>query len=640
MCGITGAVWSDPRRAVDSAALQRMTDMLRHRGPDDEGFHSQTVESRQGPVSVALGHRRLAVLDPAGSRQPMTNEDGTLWLVFNGEIYNYRELRANLQQRGHRLRTDGDTEVIVHLYEDEGLRFVEQLNGMFALALWDARHAQLVLARDRLGEKPLVYCHQPGRLVFGSELKSLLALPDVPRQLDPQAVDQYLTYQYVPAPRTIFAGIGKLSPGQMLIYHDDRVETRSYWNPDFHIAVDRPIDEHIERVRALAESSVALRMQSDVPLGAFLSGGVDSTIVVGLMRRQTTGTVRTFSIGFSAADFDETAYAREVAERFETEHEEFRVEPDAVAILPKLVWHYDEPMADSSAVPTWYLSELTRRRVTVALTGDGGDELFAGYDRYRAVWLASLIDRAPALVGNLLAGRFWQRLPHSARQQSLLRRFRRFSGGLALPPARRYLEWISIFGEARRAELYRPDFLKALPDADPLLPLAQALRRTAGRSPVTTVSLADLLTYLPGDLMTKVDIASMAHGLETRPPFLDHRLVELAARIPQRQKFSGGRGKLILKQAFADLLPASVARRRKMGFGVPLAQWFRGPLREFAAERLFDPRTVTRPYFEPSTVRQLWDEHQQGRFDHAYRLWALLVFELWHRQWLDETVAA
>jgi len=635
MCGITGAIWSDPKKELDEPTLRRMTDVLRHRGPDDEGTHRTGFELHRGggPLpGVALGHRRLAIIDVAGGHQPMANEDGSVWVVFNGEIYNYGPLRRRLEGGGHRFRTQSDTETLVHLYEDEGPGLLEHLNGMFALAIWDARRRQLLLARDRLGQKPLVYRHEPGRLLFASELKSLLQVPGVPRQIDPQALDEYLTYQYVPHPRTIFRGICKLPPGHLAIYRDGRLEVRPYWQPDFNAEEDRPAEEYARELRTRLTSAVELRLQSDVPLGAFLSGGIDSTIVVGLMSKLAGEPVRTFSIGFPVPEYDETRYARLVAETFGTVHEEFLVEPRAIEILPRLVWHFDEPFADSSAVPTWYVSQLTRRHVTVALTGDGGDELFAGYPRYRAVWLARWFDRLPALVRRSIAGRFWQKLPASARQKSIRRRWKRFVEALNYPAARRYLDWIAIFNEARRGELYTEEFIATLPEADPLEFLAAAFARCR-RDPVTTFSLADLVTYLPCDLMTKVDIASMAHGLECRQPFLDHRVVELAAQMPRKLKFRRGRGKRILLEAFADLLPKPIRRRPKMGFGVPLDHWFRNELKEFAREVLLDRQTRQRGFFRPEVVTRLLDDHQQGRFDHSYRLWALLILELWQREW-------
>jgi asparagine synthase (glutamine-hydrolysing) len=635
MCGIAGAVWNEPGKAVEPTTLQRMIDCLRHRGPDGEGTYFDGPHDGRVEPSVALGHRRLAIIDIACGQQPLSNEDGTVWVIFNGEIYNFRDLRGPLEAAGHRFRTHSDTEVLVHLYEEEGPEFLTRLNGMFAIALWDAKQKLLLLARDRLGKKPLVYRHEPGRLLFASELKGILQVPGVPREIDPQALDEYLTYQYVPHPRTIFRGIAKLPPGHYAVYRDDRLDVRPYWQPDFNVEDDRPAEDYAHELRGLLTSSVEMRLQSEVPLGAFLSGGVDSTIVVGLMSQLAREPVRTFSIGFPVAEFDETRYAREAAARFGTIHEEFQIRPDAMEILPRLVWHYDEPFADSSAVPTWYVSQLTRQRVTVALTGDGGDELFAGYPRYLAVWLAEGFDRLPALLRRICAGGYWQRLPSGTRQRSIARRFKRFVEMLGQSPARRYLEWIAIFNEARREALYSNAMLIDLPEDEPVDFLTAALARCDRRDSVTAFSLADLVTYLPCDLMTKVDIASMADGLECRQPFLDYRVVELAARMPSALKFRCGRGKRILRETFADLLPRSIRRRPKMGFGVPLDHWFRHELKDFARDILLSPSALGRGYFRPEAVRQLFDEHQQGRFSHGYRLWALLILELWFREWID-----
>jgi asparagine synthase (glutamine-hydrolysing) len=638
MCGITGAVWTDAGEPIDCATLTRMTDALRHRGPDDRGCYTSHVAAHNYPGSiagVALGFRRLSIIDLSTGNQPLSNEDGTVWIVFNGEIYNYRTLRKRLEGSGHQFRTAGDTETLVHLYEDAGVDFVKHIEGMFALALWDARHRQLVLARDRLGKKPLVYRLENERLLFASELKSLLEVPGIEREVDPSALDEYLTYQYVPHPNTIFRGFRKLSPGHVAVYRERRLTVEPYWTPDFTREVSRPAADYRAELRATLTSAVEKRLQSDVPLGAFLSGGVDSSIVVGLMTKLAREPVRTFSIGFPVAEFDETSYAREVAQQLGSVHQEFRVEPDGIGILPKLVWYYDEPFADSSAVPTYYVSKMTREHVTVALTGDGGDELFAGYPRYRAVEVGTWFDRLPRRLMRLVAGEFWQRLPSGQRQKSYIRKFKRLVGALGRPAERRYLDWISIFNELRRAEIYDEAFIARLPESDPFDFLASAFARSRGRDPITSTSLTDLVTYLPCDLMTKVDIASMANSLECRQPFLDHHVVELAAAMPLKLKYRHGRGKRILIETFADLLPVSVRRRAKMGFGVPLGHWFRHELKDFARDVLLDERALARGYFRPEAIRSLVEDHQTGHYDHSYRLWALLVLELWQREWLD-----
>ncbi len=496
-----------------------------------------------------------------------------------------------------------------------------------------------MVARDRLGEKPLYYRVEPERFLFASELKSLLEVPNVPRELDPHALDEYLAYQYVPHPHTILRGFAKLPPAHYGVYEDGRYTTHCYWSPDFNHEVRQPLADYAAQLRELFTSAVRMRLESDVPLGAFLSGGVDSALVVGLMQQALDRPVKTFSIGFPVPEYDETSAARETAKRLGTEHQEFRVEPRCIDVLEKLVWHYDEPFADSSAIPTYYVSQLTRQHVTVALTGDGGDELFAGYLRYRAVQLAARFDRLPAFMRTAAGNRLLRSLSSGRRQRSFLRRAGRFAKALSHSPQRRYFDWMSMFNEFRRAELYSDAFLAELPDADPFAFLARAFARSRHRDPVTQASLADLVTYLPCDLMTKVDTASMANSLECRAPFLDHRVVELAARMPINYKLHRGRGKRVLREAFGDLLPPSLTRRPKMGFGVPLEHWFRHDLKDFARQVLLDPLALGRGTFRPEVVRRMLDDHQAGAFDHSYRLWGLLFFELWQRQWLDNRPA-
>ena len=639
MCGIAGAIWNDPSAALAPEVLERMTNILRHRGPDDAGSYQSGLKLQAGygaTPGVALGHRRLSIIDLAGGHQPLSNEDGSIWIVFNSEIYNHHQLRQRLEGARHRFATHSDTETIVHLYEDEGLDFVRHLNGMFALAIWDANKRRLVVARDRLGKKPLFYRHEPHRLLFASELKSLLEVPDIQRQIDPQALDEYLTYQYVPHPRTIFRGFSKLPPAHYGVFADGEWTTHCYWNPDFEQQVDRPLADYAEQVRELLTSSVQLRLESDVPLGAFLSGGVDSALIVGLMQRLMKQPVKTFSIGFGVKEYDETAAAREVATRLGTDHHEFRVEPECLDVLDKLIWHYDEPFADSSALPTYYVAKLTRQHVTVALSGDGGDELFAGYLRYRAVRVAAWFDRLPQFARSLVASPLWHSLGRGARQRSLVRQIGRLTEALAYNPQRRYLEWVSLFNETRRGELYSEEFVARLPGQDPFEFLQSAFARSRSRDQVTAASLTDLVTYLPCDLMTKVDIASMANSLECRAPFLDFRLVELAAQMPVAYKLHRGRGKRILREAFPELLPESVTRRPKMGFGVPLGHWFRDDLKDYSRDVLLDPRSLGRGYFRPAAVERLLQEHASGAFDHGHRLWGLLCLELWHRQWFDQ----
>lgn len=635
MCGIAGGTWSDGRLALDQTTLDRMVGVLTHRGPDDLGTYLSATTScpvSTSPSRTALGVRRLAIIDVPAGHQPVGNEDGSIWVVFNGEIYNHRDLRRQLIATGHTFRTHCDTESLVHLYEEQGLDFVHHLNGMFAIAIWDIPRNRLILARDRLGQKPLVYSREPGRLLFASEIKSLLEVPGLSRKVRPTAVDQFLTYQYIPHPGTIWEGIEKLPPAHLAIYANDELTIERYWSPNENQA-SAPRDFH-RQLRSTLTQAVEYRLQSEVPLGAFLSGGIDSSILVALMREVSSQRVQTFSIGFEFPQYDETAYAIRVSEHLGTEHHVLEVGADATEIVESLAWHYDEPFGDSSAIPTWYLAEKTRQHVTVALSGDGGDELFLGYPRYRAVQLAAGIDRLPRALRKLAAGRFWQLIPYSRRGGST-QRFCRFTGSLGLRPDLRYLDWISIFDELSKNSLYTEDFLLQLHDSQPAAFLSQAWRGVSDRDAVTTAATTDLQTYLPCDLLTKVDIATMAHSLECRQPFLDHQVVELAMAMPTELKFRRGRGKQILRETFGDLLPGEVFRRPKKGFGVPLDCWFRKELQGMAEDILLHNTCIERGLFRKEAIRQLLNDHCTSRRDHSDRLWALLMLELWYREWVD-----
>jgi asparagine synthase (glutamine-hydrolysing) len=627
-----------------------MTDSLTHRGPDDRATYFRPLSTGGGgggvavrdpdqgpaPVGVGLGFRRLSIIDLATGQQPIGNEDDSVHAVFNGEIYNFPDLRKRLQGGGHRLRTQGDAETIVHLYEDEGPDCFRLLRGMFAIALWDSRLKKLFLVRDRLGQKPLFFSHQPARLVFGSELKAILLAGQIDTQINLSAIDHLLLYQYIPHPATIYQGIACLPPGHYACWQrvadgSTRMTIEPYWTcPTQETWHDK--GAAIAKLRTTLEQSVVMRMQSEVPLGAFLSGGVDSSLIAALMQRNSGGPIQTFSIGFKESDYDESQYSQQVAQHLGTRHEAFVVEPRALEVLPDLIYHYDQPFADSSAIPTWYLSQMTKRQVTVALSGDGSDELFSGYDRYQAARFASYLDRVPGARA-LLASPLWQRIPSDMSQRNWLRRWKRFAEAMTLPPVARYLQWIGIFHADQRAAIFAESFLRRLPADDPLQFLSQYHARFAHRDVVTRFALADLLSYVPCDLNTKVDIASMAHGLEVRQPFLDHEVVELAAQFPSAWKVRGMRGKRILREAFGELLPRNIWARKKQGFGVPLDHWFRGPLRDLAAHTLLGSAALRRGIFEEAQVRRLYQQHVDGKFDHAYRLWVLLVLELWFQRW-------
>ncbi len=636
MCGIAGAVWWDSQQRIDRDVLQRMTDAIRHRGPDAEG-HLLIEQSSDRRPGVALGHRRLSIIDVAGSAQPLGNEDGTVQIVFNGEIYNYRELREQLLAWGHHFKTDGDTEVIVHLYEQYGLDFVKHMRGMFALAIWDSRQQQLVVARDRTGQKPFFYRFDGGRFSFASEQKALLQVPGVPRQLDRSSVLKFLTLQYVPAPHSMLQGFNRLPPATVGVLKDGEFKTHRYWTapydqPDFS---RRTIADWKDELRSELTEAVRLRLRSDVPLGAFLSGGIDSTVITGLMQQQLDNPVQTFSIGFPVKAFDERHYARQASQMLGTDHHEAMVEPDALSILPELIWHYDEPFGDSSAIPTMYLSRMTRKNVTVALTGDAGDELFCGYDRYRAVRMVQRIAFMPRWARRMFASAA-SVMPVSVRQKSFLRRGKRFLETLAMDSEERYLNWITIFNRNMLQQLVSDDLFALTKHEDPAACIFDAYRMFPDRDFVTRTTAVDVETYLPCDLLTKVDIASMHVGLECRSPMLDHKVIELAARMPLEVKQSMSQGKMVLTETFRDLIPPDIQTRKKMGFGVPIDHWFRNELKPLLHDVLLSQRCLERGLLNPGEVRRLVEQHTSSKFDHAYRLWNLLCLELWQRMYLDD----
>ena len=633
MCGIGGFLLSGatlPRNELESR-LWAMVATLRHRGPDDEGVWSDDI--------AGLAHARLSVIDlsPAG-HQPMASADRTVWITFNGEIYNFAEVRRDLGEAGYRFRSQSDTEVIVNGWHAWGPRIFSRLRGMFALAIWDRRSRRLVLARDRIGKKPLYYAATADAFLFGSEIKALLAWPGLPREPDLSTIDRYLTWGYVPAPHTAFEGIRKLAAAHYLVVEagvDGFVEPElvRYWRLPEPRTVRRRrgvADLRRELVGQL-EDAVRLRMVSDVPLGAFLSGGVDSSAVVAMMARIGGGAIKTFSIGFSARQYDETYYARMVAQRYATEHQEFIVEPDAVMVLPRLVWHYGEPFADPSAIPTYYISEMARRKVTVALNGDGGDECFFGYNRYRAMHLVSRLDRIPQWSRTGLE-RLLALAPSSVRRRFKVPRIR---GVLQAPeeqPGQRYAPTIVAFTDYDKddsySELMRAQRRGSAIDLlEPYFTEADTLTAAA--------NWADLHTYLPDNLMVKVDVASMAHGLESRSPLLDHALMEWAVEIPEEVRMSRGVTKALFKSAMEPYLPAELLYRPKKGFSPPVDQWLRNDLKELAYDTLLSQSSTERGLFRREYVLRLLDEHSGLVHDHHPRLWALLMLELWFRMWID-----
>ncbi len=632
MCGIAGRVNFRSGAPVDAATVARMCELLAHRGPDGQGLHVCGA--------VGLGHRRLAIIDlsPAG-RQPMTTDDERFWITYNGEIYNFLELRADLAARGHRFRSNSDTEVILAAYREFGVDCLTKLRGMFALAIWDAAERSLLLARDRLGKKPLHYLLDEDGIAFASEPKAFLA----DRRFNPtpnaDALSYYLTYQYVPGFLSAFAGVAKVPPASYLLVRDGRVSAHRYWRLRYgnkiRISERDACDELLARLR----QAVKLRLISDVPLGAFLSGGIDSSTVVALMAEASDRPVKTFAIGFEDQSYDERPYARLIARRYGTDHHEFVVRPDAVEILPKLVWHYNEPYADSSAIPTYYLAEITRRHVTVALNGDAGDENFAGYERYLASAMAARYDRLPRAIRRA-AEALVRAMPLDGHPRSFVSRLKRFTEALGQPAERRYTRWVSHFYPELKAALCTREFVTATGERDAVDMLVAAFRESDAPDLVDATLSVDVQSYLPDDLLVKVDIATMAHGLEGRSPFLDHEVMEFAASLPSTLKLRGRTKKYVLKRAVAPLLPPEVIDRPKMGFGVPIDSWFRRELKDLAYDTLLSTRALARGYFHQPVVRRLLDEHAGGAVNWHYQLWNLLMLELWHQMFIDARPAA
>jgi asparagine synthase (glutamine-hydrolysing) len=617
MCGIAGFI--DVERSRDNAEqlIDRMCRVIRHRGPDDQG-----VWVGDG---VALGMRRLSIIDLAGGHQPIFNEDQSILVVLNGEIYNYRELQKELQERGHRFRTNSDTEAIVHAYEEYGDDCVKHLRGMFTLAIWDRNRRRLRAARDRFGKKPLNYYWDGEKLIFGSEIKSILEA-GIPREVNPIALDEYLVYRCIPAPNTLFRGVMKLPAAHILVYENGQISTKRYWELPFTPTCRDDEATAIERTRALLKEAVEVRLMSEVPLGAFLSGGIDSSIVVGLMSSMMSQPVKTFSIGFEEDDFSELPYARQIAQHFGTDHHEFFVRPELVSVLPQLVWAYDEPFADASMLPTYYVSKLAREHVTVVLTGDGGDEIFGGYPPYRREWLVS---RIPPTLRSLLGfgSRF---MPDGMRGKKRL-------GGLLDDLPDRVLQSCMLFAAESRPSMYSPEYFARVRDHDPYERLTGEFRAVSDLDVMAQLQYVDVRAYLTNDILVKVDKASMFNSLETRAPLLDQCLVEYVASLPSATRTRNGVLKYLLKRVAADLLPAEILTRPKQGFGVPIKHWFRGDLNGYASELLLSPKAQQRGIFDPEFVRKILQEHARTTLmNHSSAIWTLLCLELWFQIYMDE----
>jgi asparagine synthase (glutamine-hydrolysing) len=630
MCGIAGTIGKQNHadRGDSRQLITRMCDAIHHRGPDDWGYHLDQFEDSQ----VAIGMRRLSIIDVATGHQPISNEDETVWIVFNGEIYNHHELRSDLLARGHRFATRSDTETIIHLYEEEGERCVEKLRGMFGIAIWDSRNRSLFLARDRAGKKPLHYAMIGKTLVFGSEIKSLLQHPMVERRVNLEAISDFVSFGYVPDPATAFQGIQKLPPGHTLTYKDGRVSLKQYW--DFSYTAESEVragldeNEYLERLRELIAESVKIRLESEVPLGAFLSGGIDSSTVVAMMARQMTQPVKTFSIGFKEESFDELEYARVTARKYGTDHHEFIVTPDICKIIEEVVWHHDEPFNDVSSIPTYVVSKMAREFVTVVLSGDGGDELFGGYERYAIERNRDKYLAVPRFIRHGVMKPIGAALPQGFYGK-------RFIGNISLDAGPRYVDSMAYLNEEAKRSVLSGAARQSLNGYNAVEAFERIYHTPSSTSNLHRQMYLDSKTYLPGDILVKVDRMSMAHSIETRAPLLDHKLIEFVQTIPPSLKLRGMETKYILKRAVKGLIPDEIITRPKRGFDVPIREWLKNDLREMLDDTVNSRRISERGYFEPATIARIMDEHLRGVRDHARYLWGLMTLELWHRAFID-----
>lgn len=624
MCGICGVVYCDRDQQVEQRLLKNMCDTIIHRGPDDEGFYVHN--------HVGLGMRRLSIIDLSTGKQPISNENGKIWIVFNGEIYNHKEIRAELEARGHQFKTQTDTEAIVHAYEEFGEKCVQKLNGMFAFAIWDELKNQMFLARDRVGIKPLYYFFDKQRLIFGSELKSILQAGEIPRRIDLQALDNFLTLEYIPAPLSIFQDIRKLAPGHTLTFKNNDIWIRNYWDVELKTNGTEP-GEIKKNLRELLQDATKLRLMSDVPLGAFLSGGIDSSTIVALMAQVMDQPVKTFSIGFEDSTYNELEYARLIAKTFKTDHHEFIIKPDAVELSDTLLKFLDEPFGDFSIFPTYLVSKMAREYVTVVLSGDGGDELFAGYDPYIADKIAKrYYSRLPRGLRNGVISKMVDMIPPSSKKKGLINRAKRFVEGMKLPEDLHHTRWMIFLQEAEKELLYNREMKSGILEKDSYKFIRNYFSNVSynGADEINKQMYVDLKTYLVDDILVKVDRMSMATSLEARVPFLDYRFVELAATIPGGYKLQGKKTKVILKQAMEDLLPHEILYRGKEGFSIPIKNWLKKELKPLMMDTLAPDKIKREGFFNSQYIEKLVDEHVKGAENHSHRLWALIIFGRWY----------
>ncbi|MBU4310790.1 asparagine synthase (glutamine-hydrolyzing) [bacterium] len=630
MCGICGIYNFNSKKPINKDLIQRMTEAIKHRGPDDEGIYLSTVQGPKSKVNIGLGVRRLSIIDLETGHQPIHNEDKTIWIVFNGEIYNFGTLREELEKKGHRFYTKGDTEIILHLYEEYGRDCVQKLNGMFAFAIWDSREERLFLARDRIGIKPLFYIEHRGSLVFASEIKSILEDKRLSREIDIQSLHSMMNLQYIPAPKTIFKEIKKLLPGHILTCQKGEVSIERYWDLDL-TRKEESEAFYLEELPKLLEESVRLRLISDVPLGAFLSGGIDSSIIVGLMSKFSEKAVKTYSVGFEAEDsFNELKYARLASRHFRTDHHELIMKSkDIEELLPKIVYHLDDPITDPAVIPTYLVSQLAREEVTVVLTGEGGDELFAGYRRYSLDRLAPYYSKLPSMIRKKMIPILISKLfPQGRYQQGI--------EAINQPPGvQRHLNWISKFSDETLENLYTKEVKEEIKRGELTSIFRSYFTLSQERDFLSRTLYCDIKTWLPDDLLVKIDRMSMATSLETRVPYLDHRIVELCTSMPIHLKLKGFTSKYILRKAFSSLIPEEILKRRKQGFTVPLTPWLRKELKEFAQEILSQNNIAKRGYFNYNYIKHILKEHFEGKRDYSREIWSLLVFELWSKAYIE-----
>ena len=629
MCGICGVLNFNRDKHVAEPDVRKMCQVIQHRGPDDEGVYVNG--------QIGLGMRRLSIIDVAQGHQPIQNEDGTVWIVFNGEIYNYQEIRQELIQKGHQFRTNSDTETILHAYEEFGDRCPEKLNGMFGFAIWDEKKRELFLARDRIGIKPLYYFMGDDQLAFGSELKSILQLDSVPREVNPVALDNFLTVEYVPAPLSIFKNIHKLKPGHSLLWSDGKAKIRKYWDLDFKV---KPASEAeiCDELESLLQDAVKIRLMSEVPLGAFLSGGIDSSSIVGLMSQVMDQPVKTFSIGFEDSTYNELQYARQIAKKFNTEHHEFVIKPDAVDLTERLVKNVvDEPFGDFSLFPTYLVSKMARDYVTVVLSGDGGDELFAGYDTYIANRMGQMYSTIPGFLRRGVIEKILAKIPPTSKKKGLINRAKRFVEGAALPADLQHTRWMIFLSEAEKQLLYNSDYAGQLDGLDSYEILRHYFKTAPSNDKLAQQQFVDIKTYMVDDILVKVDRMSMATSLEARVPFLDHRVVEFAATIPSQLKLAGlshQKTKYILKKSMERLLPHNILYRGKEGFSIPIKNWLKTDLNPMMMDVLSTDTLKRQGFFEPKQVQRLIQEHMTNRENHSHRLWALMMFGIWYDNYI------